>query len=197
MNVEHRNFMKKIYIGNKLKNHSLFRKEILINQIKYLFSNGVTVHDYLQKKAFPSRPFELRGSEKFFDVVKFNNLELVKQALNRNPKYSEQFDYCFQTPFHWAAKLGYFDVLKLLLKSSKKCNTYDRKLRTPLYFAALNNHKKCVELLLENGGNSNLCDIDGQKPEDVTEDYIIQILLKSNPEKPFSEIIGVPSKKKY
>lgn len=164
------------------------RKKVLINTIKYLSLNNISVKDYLSKKIFPSRPFELRGSEEFMDAVKFNNIEIIKEGLNGNPDYLNQFDYFRQTPFHWAAKLGYYELLKLFLKYSKMINTYDKEFRTPIFFAALNNHKKCVQILLENGGNAFIKDKNGDLPETVTTDESIRLLLQSSNDKQFNEL---------
>jgi ankyrin repeat protein len=173
------------------------RKNILINHIKYLSSNGISIREYLDNDPFPTKPFELRGSEEFFDYVKFNNYDLVKQALNKSTKYLYQFDYFKQTAFHWAAKLGYDKMLDMFLRCSRRCNVYDKHMRTPLYIAALNNQKKCVELLLDKGGNPFLTDIDGKKPEDVTTNTDIKILLQTTAEKPFNELNKEVNQKKY
>lgn len=79
-------------------------------------------------------------------------------------------------------------MLEMFLMFSRRCNIYDKNMRTPLYLAAMNNHKKCVELLLNKGGNPFLCDKDGRKPEDVTTNTDIKILLQTTNEKPFNEI---------
>jgi ankyrin repeat protein len=171
------------------------RKRVLLNAIKYLSLNNITVEEYLAKKIFPSKPYELRGSEDFFDAVKFNNIDLVKQGLKRNMDYLNQYDYFLQTPFHWAAKLGYYDLLKVLLEHSKMINIYDRELRTPLYLAALNNHKKCVELLLEKGANAYLNDKNGEMADSITTDNSIKQLLQSSPDKPFVEINEINKRK--
>ena len=175
------------------------RKKILFNCIKYLCSNGISVKDYNNKNEdiFPEKPFELRNSEEFFNAIKFNNYELVKQALKKNKRYIDQFDYMKQTPFHWAAKLGYDKILDLLLKYSKRCNVYDKKLRTPIYIAALNNQKKCVELLLQNGGNPYISDLDGKKPEDISTNLDIKILLQTTSEKTFNEMTNQIIKKAH
>ena len=167
------------------------RKEILLNCLKYLSSNGIKLSDYLTQKEFPSRPFELRGSEEFFDAVKFYDIDIINQALKRSDLYLEQYDYFLQTPIHWAAKLGNVELLKQFLRLTKKINVYDRKHRTPLYIAALNNQRECVELLLEYGGNAYLADIDGNKPENVTEDVNIKVILQTTSEKPFTELIKI------
>ena len=164
------------------------RKLILMEHIKYLSSNGIKVRDYLDKNPFPERPFELKGSEEFLDYVKFNNYEMVSQALDKSIKYLYQYDYFKQTAFHWAAKLGYERMLEMFLTFSRRCNVYDKNMRTPLYLAAMNNQKRCVELLLNNGGNPFLCDKNGKKPEDVTTNTDIKILLQTTNEKPFNEI---------
>ena len=186
---ELKNYSKDIDKKNPKQHLKKFtRKLILLNHIKYLSSNGVTVRDYLDKNPFPQRPFELKGSEEFMDYVKFNNFEMVSQALDKSIKYLYQYDYFQQTAFHWAAKLGYERMLEMFLTFSKRCNIYDKKMRTPLYLAAMNNQKRCVELLLNRGGNPFLCDKDGKKPEDVTTNTDIKILLQTTSEKPFTDI---------
>ena len=170
-------------------------KRVLINAIKYLSLNNIPIKEYLSKKIFPSKPFELRGSEEFMDAVKFNNIELVKQGLVRDTDYLIQYDYFRQTPFHWAAKLGYSDLLKIIVQYSKMVNTFDRELRTPLFLAALNNHKKCVEILLENGANPHLTDKNGELAENVTTDNSIRLLLQNIQEKLFVEINEINRKK--
>ena len=70
-------------------------------------------------------------------------------------------------------------------------------MRTPIYIAALNNQKRCVELLLDKGGNPFLADKDGKKPEDVTTNTDIKILLQTTAEKPFNELNRETPQKKY
>ena len=53
------------------------RKKILINAIKYLSNNNIAVDEYVHKEVFPKKPFQLRGSEEFFDAVKFNDIKVV------------------------------------------------------------------------------------------------------------------------
>ena len=159
-----------------------------MKHIKYLSSNGIPLREYLDKNPFPQKPFELRGSEEFFDYVKFNNYELVKQALEINIRYLYQYDYFKQTAIHWAAKLGYEKMLELFLRYKRRCNIYDKDLRTPLYIAALNNQKRFVELLLDKGGNPFITDKDGKKPEEVTTNTDIKILLQTTTEQPFNFI---------
>ena len=181
----------------KIDSKKIRRKRILINHIKYLSSNGISMREFLEKSPFPLKPFELRDSEEFFDYVKFNNYELVCQALAKSIKYLYQYDYFRQTPIHWAAKLGYEKMLEMFLTYTRRCNIYDKNMRTPLYIAALNNQKRCVELLLDKGGNPFLTDKDGKKPEDVTTNTDIKILLQTTSEKPFNEINKETPPKRY
>ena len=154
----------------EINEKKLKRKKVLINAIKYLSLNNISVNEYVSHKVFPTKPFELRGSEDFFDAVKFNDINVVKQALQKDENYLIQFDYFKQTPLHWAAKLGHYEMLKIILKHTKMVNIYDKEFRTPIFLAALNNHKKCVELLLENGGNAFIKDKNGDLPEAVSTD---------------------------
>ena len=187
---------KKIKKSKKLIQKKIRRKRILINHIKYLSSNGISMREFLENSPFPLKPFELRDSEEFFDYVKFNNYELVCQALTKSIKYLYQYDYFRQTPIHWAAKLGYEKMLELFLRFTKRINIYDKDLRTPLYIAALNNQKRCVELLLDKGGNPFFADKNGKKPEDVTTNTDIKILLQTTSEKPFIEFLKEAVQKK-
>ena len=164
------------------------RKRILVSAIRYLSSNNIKVEDFINNNPFPKKPFELPKSEEFIEAVKFNNLEYVKQALEKNKNLIFQFDYFKQTSFHWAAKLGNYKVLKYLLENDKTCNLYDKKMRTPLYLASLNNHYNCVELLLKNGGNAYIGDIYGKKPSDVTTDIRIKDILLISSDRVLEEL---------
>ena len=179
------------YNEKKLK-----RKKVLLSAIRYLSLNNIPVNEYVTTQIFPTKPFELRGSEDFFDAVKFNDINVVKQAVKKDEHYLNQFDYFKQTPLHWAAKLGQYEILKIFLKHTKMINTYDKDFRTPLFLAALNNHKKCVELLLENGGNAFIRDKEGNLPEAVTTDPNIKVLLNISSDKSFLELNEINKKKK-
>ena len=172
----------------EINEKKLRRKKVLINAIRYLSLNHIAVNEYVSHQVFPTKPFELRGSEDFFDAVKFNDINLVKQALQKDKNYLIQFDYFKQTPIHWAAKLGHHEILKVILKHTKMINIYDKDFRTPVFLAALNNHKKCVELLLENGGNAFIKDKNGDLPEAVSTEPAIKLLLQISTEKTFSEL---------
>ena len=179
----------------ELTEKRLKRKRVLINAIKYLSNNNISVNEYVTHQIFPTKPFELRGSEDFFDAVKFNDINVIKQALEKNDHYLIQFDYFRQTPLHWAAKLGHHEILKIFLKHTKMVNIYDKEYRTPIFLAALNNHKKCVELLLENGGNAFIKDKEGLLPEAASTDPAIKLLLQVSNEKSFSELNEINKKK--
>ena len=179
----------------EINEKKLKRKRILINAIKYLSNNNISVSEYNSKKIFPSKPFELRGSEDFFDAVKFNDINVVKQAVEMNDNYLIQYDYFKQTPIHWAAKLGHYEILKIFLKHTKYINVYDKDYRTPLFLAALNNHKRSVALLLENGGNAFIKDKEGSLPEAVSTDPEVKLLLQVASEKSFSELNEINKKK--
>ena len=137
-------------------------------------SNGITVQDYTKRNPFNTKPFALRNSEEFIEAVKFNNHELVEQALKVNRNYLYEYDYYKQTAFHWAAKLGYIPMMKLLISNGKCVNQYDNKFRTPLFIAAMNNQEEIIRLLLANGGNPQIGDVEGRKPIDVTTSEVVK-----------------------
>ena len=151
----------------KLQKIKAKRKNVLFSAIKYLAYNGLTLENFIYFKVLPQKPYELKDSEEFLEDVKYNNIEKVKGAIKKDKNYLVQYDYQRQTGFHWAAKLGYDEMLKIMLQNSKACNLYDYKMRTPIYLAALFNQKNCIKVLLENNGNARICDLNGKKPIDV------------------------------
>ena len=151
----------------KLQKIKARRKNVLFSAIKYLAYNGLTLENFVYFKVLPQKPYELKDSEEFLEDVKYNNIEKVKGAIKKDKNYLVQYDYQRQTGFHWAAKLGYDEMLKIMLQNSKACNLYDYKMRTPIYLAALFNQKNCIKVLMENNGNARICDLNGKKPIDV------------------------------
>ena len=140
-------------------------------------SNKISVENLYDKSMYPSKPFELLKADEFLEAVKFNNIEAVRDAIIKNKKFIYQFDYYKQTAYHWAAKLGYDEILTLLLSTNQKNNFFDNKMRTPLFLAAFYNQKICVDILLKNGADPFLTDISGKKPSEITEDETIRNML--------------------
>ena len=102
---------------------------------------------------------------------------MVTQALEKNTRYLFQYDYMKQYAYHWAAKLGNVEVLRVLLSYNKDCNVYDNKMRTPLYLATFFGQAKCIYELLLHGANSQIADINGKKPLDIAPSKDIKDLL--------------------
>ena len=176
--------IKELIKRNEMK---IKRKRILLNAIKFLGKNGITVNEFLKENPFPTKPYELKDSEEFFEAVKYNNAELVSQALEKNERYLFQYDYMKQYAYHWAAKLGNIEVLRILLSYDKDCNVYDNKMRTPLYLATLFGQTNCIYELLQHGANSHIADINGKKPIDIAPSKEIKDLLFNYVDKTYSE----------
>lgn len=166
--------IKELIKKNEMK---IKRKRILLNALNYLSKNGISVNEFLTENPFPTKPYELKDSEEFFEAVKYNNVEMVSQALEKNERYLFQYDYMKQYAYHWAAKLGNIEVLRVLLSYNKDCNVYDNKMRTPLYLATYFGQSKCIYELLIHGANSQIGDINGKKPIDIAPSKDIKDLL--------------------
>jgi len=176
--------IKELIKRNEMK---IKRKRILLNAIKFLGKNGISVNEFLKENPFPKKPYELKDSEEFFDAVKYNNVELVTQALEKNERYLFQYDYMKQYAYHWAAKLGNIEVLRVLLSYDKDCNVYDNKMRTPLYLATLFGQTNCIYELIQHGANSHIADINGKKPIDIAPSKEIKDLLFNFVDKIYAE----------
>jgi ankyrin repeat protein len=97
--------------------------------------------------------------------------------LEANVNYLLQYDYFFQTGFHWAAKRGYKQILELMIFFGNHTNLLDMSNRTPLHLAALNNNLEIVELLLKNKANPYLKNKDGKKPSDLATDAKVKQVI--------------------
>jgi len=86
-------------------------------------------------------------------------------------------DYFYQTAYHWAAKRGYIEMLKILVNCGSYVNQTDYNNRTPLWHAAKNNHLQACEILLQKMANPFSEGKCGKKPLDITTDSNIRKLL--------------------
>ncbi|XP_070579660.1 transient receptor potential cation channel subfamily A member 1-like [Ptychodera flava] len=70
-----------------------------------------------------------------------------------------------QTPLHYAAELGYVQILKLFLDYGAKIDPRDRDEKTPLHLAAQCGRLQCMEtLVLANPTQINEDDVEGRTP---------------------------------
>ena len=53
----------------EINEKKLKRKRVLLNTIKYLSNNNISVKEYVSSQIFPTKPFELRGSENFLMLL--------------------------------------------------------------------------------------------------------------------------------
>lgn len=152
-------------------------EKVLIDAISYLYYNNLTFDEYMEKNPISKKPFAHKYSFEFFNYVKFDKLETVKELVNANNLYLWDYDYFHQTCYHWAAKRGYFEMLKFLISKGNHINQYDNNKRTPLWLAALNNQYLVCQILLENKANPYMDNKEGKKPIDVTTDSHVRKLI--------------------
>ena len=167
----HNNFYKKS-IFLKFKN-------IVINSLKYLYFNNVTIKIFHIENPFTNIPFRREKSFLFFKCIKLNDIKNALFLLNQDKMLLFDIDYFGQTCFHWTAKRNYITLLKELIYIGKHINQYDNQKRTPLYLACINNHYDIINLLLTNGANPFMEDINRKKPIDVVSDEDCKLLVSN------------------
>ena len=93
-------------------------------------------------------------------------------------RYLFQYDYYYQTVFHWAAKRSMKEMLLIFLEYGIHLNVPDMKGRIPLHLAAQNNDIEIVRILIEHKSNPFLLTKDNKKPLDLTTDANIKEMLR-------------------
>ena len=73
-------------------------------------------------------------------------------------------DFNEATPLHSAARRGFVEILRELLKFDTKCNIRSRHNLTPLNFAAKEGHLSVVKELLQHNADPNIADEEGSTP---------------------------------
>jgi ankyrin repeat protein len=113
-----------------------------------------------------------KGRTALHEAVIWGHLDILKTLLdtNLNTKKREyrrnlhlQFDINKKdnkgnTPLQFAAELGYFHIVKLLIERGAKVNTTDNSGKTPLHKAASICNTNIVEHLIDNGAATNIQD---------------------------------------
>ena len=167
---------------NKLSKFAIKLKKIL----EYFESNNITLYEYLENNPFQEKPYQIPKSFEFIKAVKFKDYKFVREALHHSSSYLFCFDYYGQTCYHWAAKLGYIQMLTLLIDYGKHHNQKDFKGRTPLYLAAVNNDRNVCEMLVRNRANVHLRDYNGLSAADVAGSKELKYYLGDLMTQPFS-----------
>jgi ankyrin repeat protein len=94
-------------------------------------------------------------------------------------RYLFQYDYFYETCYHWAAKRGHKKLLQLLFSKGEHYNFLDGKNRTPLHLAALNNNCEIIEVLIATKkANPFFKSKDEKKPFDLATDMRARALIK-------------------
>jgi len=96
--------------------------------------------------------------------------ERVKELLKKGADPNTQ-DEAGNTPLHWAAYKGHFDIVRLLLEHGADPNIQNKDGwppgSTPLHKAASGGYVDVVRLLLVHGADPTVKDEDGKTPLDL------------------------------
>ena len=71
------------------------------------------------------------------------------------------------TPFHYAARNGYLDICKVIIKCAQNKNPANLYGWTPLHFAAQDGHLDICKLIIDKVENKNPADNFGKTPKDL------------------------------
>jgi ankyrin repeat protein len=115
---------------------------------------------------------------KLLEAAKNGDLIKVQTLLEKGANPNAEDDAGL-TPLHYAADLGYVEIVKLLLERGADPKAKDNKGSTPLHWAAFFGHVDVVRVLLERGADPRIADNEGHIPLDYAKDSAIRSLLES------------------
>ncbi|CAD8192657.1 unnamed protein product [Paramecium pentaurelia] len=125
-------------------------RQCLLRALKKLKEMNVTTNMMLQKQIFSKKPYQKPYSQEFIHAVKLNQLEKVRQYLEKNQYLVFEFDFFNMSALHWSCKKGLYEMSELLIKYHADVDAIDIMNRTPLYLAIQENNITTIELLLRN-----------------------------------------------
>ncbi|MCA9441014.1 MAG: ankyrin repeat domain-containing protein, partial [Candidatus Omnitrophica bacterium] len=72
----------------------------------------------------------------FQQIVRDQNLEVLRSLLEKDPSLANRKDEFEGTPLHMAVSVGNADIVTLLLEHGARVDTQSKYHRTPLHIAA-------------------------------------------------------------
>lgn len=103
-------------------------------------------------------------AQEIFDAVKNNDLNLVKQIIDKESSVVNQKDKTGNTPLHGAAIIGSVPISEFLLSRGADINASNTMQSTPLHTAIENKQDDVAKLLIEKGANLNIKGRGGNTP---------------------------------
>ena len=111
------------------------------------------------------------------------DIDSVRYTLYKYPQCVNKPDLIKQTPLHWAARSGRFEVCKLLIEKGADVNAKSNDGSTPLHWAAIKGQPRICKLLLDNGADVNAAESDGETALHFAAQYsnleTVKILVKA------------------
>ena len=120
--------------------------------IKMLIAFGA----FLYRDWFADRP-DLRWSSVII-AIQIKNLEILQYLLDREDVLAHGPIVDGELPLHVAARVGFLDGVKCLVRFKANVNAGDDAKMTPLHVSAFSGNVDVLKLLLENNANINAQD---------------------------------------
>jgi len=112
-------------------------------------------------------------------AVRYGQNEMAEMLMARGAD-AGRTDGAGRRALHYAARFGHEDTVKFLLINDTQVNTRDKWGWTPLHLAARGAHKSVAVSLLEAGARTDIADIRGRIPLDMTRSREVAELLRKH-----------------
>jgi ankyrin repeat protein len=100
---------------------------------------GISIPELIERKAFCKKAFSTQFSKEFIFAAKQNRLEEMQSFLITHPYLVFAYDYYNMTALHYACKLGFVSMVRMLLHYHADFDAIDLMNRTPLSIAISEN----------------------------------------------------------
>ena len=141
------------------------KKGIPKNFAPFVTDKIIQVKPIFKQKA-PKKPTKIRT---IFDAIALNDIEAVKNFVQKDKRNLRELDEGRITPLHKACMCNNAEIAKYLISEGADINAKDVNKMTPLHYACIEASDQLISLLAESKADTQIENNKNQKPSQILE----------------------------